>query len=395
VDSTKRGAARVKLTTDSVKKLSTENPNGRRINDSELSGFGITVYPSGKKTFWCRYGPRNRRRFATIGPWGKLSVDQARSKAKEFLAQAQLGDDPAVEEKRLRQVPIFRDWAATYERQAKQEQKPSTFKRTRWNLALASEYFGNRTIDELTRADIQDARLDIAEDRGTVTANRWLSSVRTSLDEAIARGHVPGNPASGIKRLRENPPRQRVLDDQEMARLQQAIAAHPDPLVQCAFWMLIGTGARKGEVLQSQWEHINLDTATWRLQDPKSNQPQTVFLSEGVVNVLRVTPRIEGSLWVIPSRSDPRKHKYDLQREWVAFCETAKIEGAIMHDLRRTFGHRIARQAGLQVASKLLRHSDIRVTESVYAPVDEATLRVALKTEGVVPLPVESLETIQ
>jgi integrase len=106
-----------------------------------------------------------------------------------------------------------------------------------------------------------------------------------------------------------------------------------------------------------------------------------VFLSEGVVNVLRVTPRIDGSPWVIPSRSDPRKHKYDLQREWVALCETAKIECAIIHDLRRTFGHRIAQHSGLQVASKLLRHSDIRVTESVYAPVDEATLRAALRSD--------------
>jgi integrase len=390
-----RGAARIKLTTDSVKKLATDNPNGQRTNDAELSGFGATVYPSGRVTFWCRYGPRNRRRFTTIGTWGEITVKQARTRAETLIAQARLGDDPVLEEQRLRSVPTFTGWVPTYLRQAQQEVKPSTYKQAKSALARAGEYFGATAVDELTRADIQDARLDIAERSGNVAANRWLSTVRTCLDEAMACGYLRGNPASGIKRLRENPPRQRVLDDLEMARLQRAIAAHPDPLVRCAFWMLIGTGARKGEVLGARWEHLNLDTGSWRIPDPKANKPQTVFLSDGVVEVLRETPRIEGSPWVIPSTRDPQKHKYDLQREWVALCETAAIEGAIIHDLRRTFGERIARQAGLHIASKLLRHSDIKITAAVYAPIDESTLRAALLADNeAVPFQVDGTEDL-
>jgi len=376
----------MKLTTDSVKGLTTDDERGWRINDASLSGFGITVYPSGKKTFWCRYGPRNRRRFTTIGKWGKVTVDQARKRAKELLAQAELGDDPVFEERRQRRVPTFTDWTADYQRQAQQEQKPNTFWKTRWNLARAVELFGNCAIDELTRDDVQNARLAIAEQRGTITANRWLSTVRTCLEEAVARGHLRGNPASGIKQLREGPPRQRVLDGQEMDRLIAAVNAYPDPHVRCALWLLIGTGARRGEVLNARWEEIDLEHATWLLPNPKSGKPQRILLSPAVVAMLRATPHVPGSPWVIPSKRDPKKHKYDLFREWAELREAAEIEGVVIHDLRRTFGARIARQAGLHIAQKLLRHSDITVTESVYAPIDEKTLREALTSNGeVVP----------
>lgn len=382
----KRGAARKLLTTDTVRKLQTDDIRGLRISDASLGGFGITVYPSGKKTFWCRYGPRNRRRFTTIGLWGKVTVDQARTKAKLLLAQAELGDDPIFEEKRAHKVPMFKDWTETFLRQAKQEQKQSTFWKTTWNLARATELLGNCAVDELTRDEIQDARLAIAEQRGNVTANRWLSSFRTCLEEAVARGHLRGNPASGIKRLREGPPRQRILDDLEMARLRKAVVDYPDPHVRCAFWLFIGTGARRGEVLNARWEDLNLEQATWRLPDPKSGKPQTILLSDAMVTMVRDTPCVPGSPWLIPSKRDPQKHKYDLFREWAELRDAAEISGVVIHDLRRTFGARIARTAGLHIAQKLLRHSDIKITESVYAPIDEASLREALK-DDVLPDP--------
>lgn len=389
---TQRGKAKIKLTADSVKQLQTDDPRGHRVSDSDLSGFGITVYPSGKKTFWCRYGPRNRRRFTTIGNWGKLTADQARTKAKELLAEATLGNDPIQEEKRLRRVPTFSDWVADYLRQAKQEQKKNTFWKTRWLLARANEFFGGKALDELTRNDIQDARLDIAENRGNRTANRWTSAVRTCLTEAVARGHIIGNPATGIKKLREGPPRQRVLSAEEMERLQAALAEVPNVYVRTAFWLLIGTGARRSEVLQARWEHIDLERATWRLPDTKSGKPQTILLSPSLVEMLRVAPRIQGSPWVIPSWRWPQKHKGDLHREWATLCQEAKIESAVVHDLRRTFGKRIAEQAGLHIASKLLRHADVSTTAAVYAPIDESTLRAAVQGDSNVisfPNPIE------
>ncbi|HQR44587.1 MAG TPA: hypothetical protein PK598_01065 [Thermoanaerobaculia bacterium] len=59
-----------------------------------------------------------------------------------------------------------------------------------------------------------------------------------------------------------------------------------------------------------------------------------------------------------------------------------------IHDLRRTFGLHVAKAAGLHVASKLLRHGDVRITERVYAPLGIETLRAAVeKRSEVLPFP--------
>ena len=47
--------------------------------------------------------------------------------------------------------------------------------------------------------------------------------------------------------------------------------------------------------------------------------------------------------------------------------------------MRRTFGLHVAKAAGLHVASKLLRHGDVRITEKVYAPLGLDDLRTALE----------------
>ena len=63
---------------------------------------------------------------------------------------------------------------------------------------------------------------------------------------------------------------------------------------------------------------------------------------------------------------------------WDEIRAAANIPDVTVHDLRRTFGLHVARKAGLHIASKLLRHSDIRVTERVYVPLGLEEMRTAL-----------------
>src|SRR5205823_4394711 len=59
------------------------------VFDSELAGFGIAVQPSGTKTFFVQYrvhgGRKARKRRLTIGTYGALTADQARTRARRLL----------------------------------------------------------------------------------------------------------------------------------------------------------------------------------------------------------------------------------------------------------------------------------------------------------------------
>ena len=73
--------------------------------DDELSGFGVRVRPSGRKTYIAKCRCRGRQIKMTIGPHGPITVEQARTKARSIIAEAKAGRDPAAEHSRLRKSP--------------------------------------------------------------------------------------------------------------------------------------------------------------------------------------------------------------------------------------------------------------------------------------------------
>src|SRR5687767_11820161 len=84
---------KVRLTDVSVKKL----PAGRTW-DTEIGGFGVKVYPSGKAQFILRYRSRDRKqREFRIGQVGIIDADEARRKARVLLGRINEGRDPARE----------------------------------------------------------------------------------------------------------------------------------------------------------------------------------------------------------------------------------------------------------------------------------------------------------
>ena len=77
-------------------------PNGRDyvIWDSELPGFGLRVFASGKRSYVLQYRSLGRSRRYTIGLHGVWTPESARLEAKAQLGRIARGDNPA-EEKQL------------------------------------------------------------------------------------------------------------------------------------------------------------------------------------------------------------------------------------------------------------------------------------------------------
>ena len=109
-------AGRVRLIKKVVDRATT---NGSPYWDSDLPGFGLRVGESGTKTFFLRYRPRGAgregvKRYFTIGRYGPLTPDQARTRAKEVLGQVALGQDPAAALADARAAATVADLAVEY-----------------------------------------------------------------------------------------------------------------------------------------------------------------------------------------------------------------------------------------------------------------------------------------
>lgn len=369
-----------------------------KVYDDDLSGFGVIVYPSGSKSFFLEYGPAKGRRRMSLGAYGPLTVEAARAAALAKLADLATGVDPLDVKEAKAAIPTFGAWRDSYleivRRTKKQPRHDEQYLRPNHEprkhaakkkdgapehpIAIVIGRWSRRPIDQISRQDVQAAMLAIAE-RGHTTANRWLASVRACFAHAVKHGVIRDNPATTIDPFREAPPRARVLSDAEFSRVVALFDALPDPFERAAFVVLMDTGARKSEVLHARWEDFDLEGGLWRIPSPKAGRPQVVPLAEGTVAFLRQTERL--GPWLVPGKN-PTNHRKDLRNSWDAIREEAAIPDVTIHDLRRTFGLHVARRAGLHIASKLLRHSDIRVTEAVYAPLGMDELRAATNSNA-------------
>jgi hypothetical protein len=80
------------------------------IFDAAVKGFGVRVMPTGARSFVLEYRPgaggrsvAKRRR--TLGRYGAMTVDQARTAALNALAHVRLGSDPQAEKSGERASP--------------------------------------------------------------------------------------------------------------------------------------------------------------------------------------------------------------------------------------------------------------------------------------------------
>ena len=192
------------------------------------------------------------------------------------------------------------------------------------------------------------------------------------MESAVHSGILRDNPCRFVKKFPENPPRQRVLDGNEQERLDKAIDELANPFERALFRLLRETGCRKSEALTARWDDLDLQGGVWTVPSPKAGRPQSMPLPQRTVLMLRGLER--KAEWVFPGRT-AGTHRTEVKDVWEKLKAAAKLDSVTIHDLRRTYGLAAARRAGILAASKLLRHSDTRITAKVYAPLGVEELR--------------------
>jgi integrase len=145
-----------------------------------------------------------------------------------------------------------------------------------------------------------------------------------------------------------------------------------------AFRLLLFTGARLGEILTLEWQHVDMGRGLIFLPDSKTGR-KTIVLSTPALELLRNAQR--AGRYVIPGANETG-HRSDLKKPWDAIQRHAQLEGVRIHDLRHTFASIGAGASlGLPIVGKLLGHTQAATTAR-YAHLDSDPLRRASNIIG-------------
>ncbi|WP_422344907.1 integrase arm-type DNA-binding domain-containing protein [Parasphingorhabdus sp.] len=123
------------------------------IWDSELPGFGIRVFPSGRKKFVLQYRHSRKSRRMMIGRHGAITLDQARKLAIQALAKIGQDIDPLQERAERRDALTVKELADRFEAEhIAVHLKATTAKEYRRNLKLfILPAIGRMRITDVTR----------------------------------------------------------------------------------------------------------------------------------------------------------------------------------------------------------------------------------------------------
>jgi integrase len=354
--------------------------------DSEVPGFGVKITPKGKRVYVAQYRVAGRSRRVTIAKHGILTIEKAWDSAKDRLAQATLGGDPAADKMDLRHGPTVKELGTRYlAEHADQKKKESSAEGDRWLLEkIVYPRFQSEKAATVAISDVAEFHHSL-KDRPYI-ANRAIALLSKMFSLAEKWGYRPDNtnPCHHVEKFKETK-RRRFLSTDELARLGAALAdaeknETEPPEAIAAIRLLIFTGARLSEILTLKWEYINWELGALILPDSKTGF-KTIPLSAPGRQVIESLPVIEGNPYVLPGHRHGQ-HFVSLGHVWDRIRKTAEIPDVRLHDLRHSYASvGAAAGLGLPIIGALLGHTQASTTQR-YAHLAQDPLKAATELIG-------------
>lgn len=322
---------------------------------------------------------------------------EAEAKLKALLRQIEDEGSRVVDYNLL----TFNDLADHYEKHYLKpavyvaDQKVSGLRDVSRPKALLKDFrshFGRKKLREINYGDLLSFRekrfkapTPQKRQRTISCWNREAAVLRRIFNIARQQGWILRNPfhcGDPLIIVSAERQREKILTVTEEARLLEACDSHPyrKPLKPLLVF-LIDTGCRKGEALKLRWRSVCFASRTITLEatTTKTLKARQVMMTDRVFQELTAlweasSSSLDATVFGIAS---------NVRKSFASACEIAGIkhgglDGLTLHSLRHTAGTRLV-QGGmsLQLAGKLLGHSQVNTTYRFYLSADRETMAQA------------------
>ena len=323
----------------------------RDVRDANLKGFGIRVYPTGRKCYFIATQFEGQRIWKIVGDVDDLSMSEAREQAREMLAAIRRDERVSSEGIQFEVVAeeVFRRYGRNW--------KPRTLAVNRGYYAnQILPWFRGRPITDITNADVREWFASLHATPVAADRSAPVLSVIMTCTETYGYRPEGSNPCRGIRRYRRKG-RERFLSEEEIRRLGRVLEQHEGyhPMYVAIIRLLLLTGCRKREIVTLRWKEYR--EGHLHLEDSKTG-PRMVWLSSPARRILEERPRT--SQWIFPSSSTGNSVGMStVERFWMRLRSEVGLADVRLHDLRHTFASiAVMRGENILTVGRLLGHND-------------------------------------
>lgn len=381
--------------------------------DTELKGFGVLVLPSGLKTYVLEYRPDGGGRKVSkkrmkIGHASVLTPDEARTIARDLLADVRRGFDPLADRQTKRREMKLSEFIDQWETDApvsKRTGRPMKALTRKYMLARLRHHvvpiLGRKRVSDVTVDDVNNmirrvAKGETAKEapspkkRGRVkvrggegAALKVASDLSIIFNYAIERRVVPTNPVTHARKPRAGK-RHEFLSAAEFTLIGQALteleAKGSNSAGIAILRLILLTGARPSEIEGLTWAEVDFDHQCLRLAQSKTGYSVRP-LSLAAVKILSAIERGKSAFVFPATRGDG--HFMGAKKIWNQARSNAGLPGRVRYHARHAMAT-FALADGVDAVSvaAILGHKGPRTTLATYAHVIDRSAAHAVENIG-------------
>jgi integrase len=339
--------------------------NGKQTDyfDHDIAGLALRVTPKGLRSWCLMYRVGRKLRRYTLGRYPTITLDRARALARKAMFDVHQGIDPAAKKQLDRSAMTFEELANEFiEKYSKPRKRSWKEDKRMVDNHLIPEFRHFRAKD-ITRGSVR-AYVEKKALTAPIHANALLICMNTIFNWATGQEIVESNPCTLIPKPGVVKKRDRVLTEEEIRKVWQAIE-QDDSVLADTFKLRLITLQRSGEIATMRWKDLDLQTRWWTIpaERSKNGLAHRVWLSDAALRIIeKYKKKPKGGQYVFAGKQ-PGTPAIHWNKALERIKDASGVEKFTAHDLRRTgASHMTAMGIPRLVVHKILNHSDRDIT---------------------------------
>ncbi|UYM14054.1 tyrosine-type recombinase/integrase [Endozoicomonas euniceicola] len=367
-----------------------------RLTDSAVRGFFVLPRKTGKFFYYKYKTPEGKSRSFPLGRFGNVTTTEARKLAKEAAGQVAKGLDPQAEkqahraEQKRQEQETLRAFLAGGYREV--TPKKTADEVTPKLMHHFSEYM-DQPMSSITAWSIEKWKRSYPGKPSG--ANRMLTRLRGVLNKAVKAGLLEVSPMADVKKLKEDKNQKiRYLTTVEEKTFLDAVEArqekHREERTRYIKWCMdrnrkppmpfdqpftdhvapmivvkLNTGLRRGELFNLRVADLNLPDRLLTVvgEGAKSGQTRQIPLNDKAFTALVGWLNQTGNSGLVFPSPVTGLRLDNINSAWRQLRKGAGLPDLRLHDLRHTFGTRLAHnRVDLVTIKELMGHESLDTT---------------------------------